>query len=426
MVSRLFVSALVSVSPALAQASPAGGNNQAAPKSAPTEEPSFSKKPSSSNLVDLIRQAKVVNPDYPVHVVVSGNFATVLTRRHPRAKEEDMKIDAVLITKSVLDAYGYCLDGVRVLFRDEDGTNGKKIAVTEQDIKNYGAGTMDPQQFLASLKLVSIDGELDGDTSGQSRGSESNIVVSPGPYEEQRLMLLDRINSLRKRGTGVAPYEKLFVTMDEAAKTAPSSEVKLLVARLAEKLKEQEQLCRQAEMVSRGQGVKGTVSTPASSPSTEAKLKDNLRAIGFDGSKLVELLGSEIKQLQEHGVNVSALNSELAACQSLMGRDPTSGIKALRELKMKVHASANEAMRKAQSQGGYNRMPSGFGPNGGQNGGPNAGPNGGYGGGSNGGQNGGPQPNGGPNGGPPFGPPPGGFPGNQPGNLNGFPPGGGD
>ena len=107
MVGRLFLSALVSVSPALAQSSSVSGNAQAVPKHSTAEEPSFTKKPTSSNLVDLIRQAKVVNPDYPVHAVVSGNYATVLTRRHPRAKEEDMKIDAVLITKSVLDAYGY-------------------------------------------------------------------------------------------------------------------------------------------------------------------------------------------------------------------------------------------------------------------------------------------------------------------------------
>lgn len=405
MVGRLFLSALVSVSPALAQGASGSGSGPAVSKTAAVEEPSFSRKPTSSNLVDLIRQAKVVNADYPVHVVISGNYATVLTRRHPRAKEEDMKIDAVLITKSVLDGYGYCLDGVRVLFRDEDGANGRKIAVTEQDIKNYGAGTMDPQQFLASLKLVSIDGELDGDSSELNRGKASSLVVSPGPYEEQRLMLLDRINSLRKRGTGVAPYEKLFVTMDDAAKTATAAEVKVLVSRLAEKLKEQEQLCRQAELVSRGQGVKGTVSTPASSPSTEAKLKENLRAIGFDGSKLVELLGGEIRQLQEHNVNVSALNSELAACQSLMNRDPAAGIKALRELKLKVHAASSGAMRKGQNQGGNNRqmMPPGFGPNGGQNGGSNGAP--GF----------------GPNGDPP-GPPPGGFPGNS----NGYPPRAGD
>ncbi|MBX9938086.1 MAG: hypothetical protein K2Y32_02475 [Candidatus Obscuribacterales bacterium] len=383
LVGRLFLSALVSVSPALAQASSADGNVRAAVKGVGVADPSFTKKPTSSNLVDLIRQAKVVNSDYPLHVVISGNYATVLTRRHPRAKEEDMKIDAVLITKSVLDAYGYCLDGVRVLFRDEDGTNGKKIAVTEQDIKNYGAGTMEPDQFLASLKLLNIDGELDGDTSTSARGLESSLSVSPGPYEEQRLILLDRINSLRKRGTGVAPYEKLFAAMDEAAKTSSASDVKLQVTRLAEKLKEQEQLCRQAEMVSRGQGVKGTVSTPASSPSTEAKLKDSLRAIGFDGSKLVELLGGEIKQLQEHNVNVSALNSELAACQSLMNRDPSAGIKALRELKMKVQATSNEAIKKMKGHGGFdtggnNRqgMPPGFGPNGGPPGLPPVNPNG--------------------------------------------------
>ncbi|MBK9279357.1 MAG: hypothetical protein IPM93_14440 [Candidatus Obscuribacter sp.] len=327
-------------------------------------EVSFNKRPTPSNLVDLVRQAKVVNPDYPLHVLISGNFATVMTRRHPKAKDEDLKIDAVLITKSILDAYGYCLDGVRVLYRDEDGSNGKRIAVAEADIKNYAAGTMEPQRFLDSLKMVSIDGELDNDPRhGNKAGAAvSELSVSPGPFEDQRLLLLDRINALRKRGTGVGPYEQLFLAMDQSARNQSSEEVRKQVKALAERLGEQEQLCRQAELVSRGKGVQGTTSTASASSPNEARIKESLKAAGLDGHRMVDKVGDDLNYMQRMGLDVNSLRAELKAAEQAMDKDPAAGMKALRQIKEKMYAAAQNAGPRHVPGGqfqGPNGMPGG-------------------------------------------------------------------
>lgn len=324
-------------------------------------EVSFNKRPTPSNLVDLVRQAKVVNPDYPLHVLVSGNFATVMTRRHPKAKDEDLKIDAVLITKSILDAYGYCLDGVRVLYRDEDGSNGKRIAVAEADIKNYAAGTMEPQRFLDSLKMVSIDGELDNDPRhGNKAGAAvSELSVSPGPFEDQRLLLLDRINTLRKRGTGVAPYERLFLSMDQSAKNQATEEVRKQVKALAERLSEQEQLCRQAELVSRGKGVQGTTSTASASSPNEARIKESLKAAGIDGHRMVDKVCEDLNYMQKMGIDVNCLKAELKLAEQSMDKDPAAGMKALRQLKEKMYAAAQNAGPRHVPTGQY-QGPSGM------------------------------------------------------------------
>lgn len=327
-------------------------------------EVSFNKRPTPSNLVDLVRQAKVVNPDYPLHVLISGNFATVMTRRHPKAKDEDLKIDAVLITKSILDAYGYCLDGVRVLYRDEDGSNGKRIAVAEADIKNYAAGTMEPQRFLDSLKMVSIDGELENDPRhGNKAGAAvSELSVSPGPFEDQRLLLLDRINALRKRGTGVGPYEQLFLAMDQSARNQSSDEVRKQVKALAERLSEQEQLCRQAELVSRGKGVQGTTSTASASSPNEARIKESLKAAGIDGHRMVDKVGDDLNYMQKMGLDVNSLRAELKAAEQAMDKDPAAGMKALRQIKEKMYAAAQNAGPRHVPGGQYqgpNGMPGG-------------------------------------------------------------------
>jgi hypothetical protein len=218
-------------------------------------KPVVSARAGSSQLVDTIRNARIVNPDYPLHAIVTGSQAKILTRRHPKATDDDLKIDSVLITKACTDAFVGQFSQVKVIFRDEDSSNGKSVLVTAQDIQNYASGEMEPQKFLSTLKISTIDGELDSEPSKTVLG-DSGLQASPGPYEEQRLILLDRINSLRRRGTGVAPYETLFLSLDELAKKGDPGPVRVAVLRLADKLTEQEKMIKQAHLVGAGQGIR--------------------------------------------------------------------------------------------------------------------------------------------------------------------------
>jgi hypothetical protein len=106
-----------------------------------------------------VRKAQVIKKDFPVHAVISGREATILTRRHPKATDDDLRIDAVLITKSVLDSFN-TIGTVQVLFRDEDSSSGKSVEVTAGDIKTYANGSpLIREKFLATIAVTKVGGD---------------------------------------------------------------------------------------------------------------------------------------------------------------------------------------------------------------------------------------------------------------------------
>jgi hypothetical protein len=271
----------------------------------------------------------------------------------------------VLITKSVLDAYGYCLDGVKVLYREEDGANARRITVSENDIKNYAQGAVDPQKFLDSIKIVAIDAT--GESRSNAGNSAEQLAVSPGPLEDQRLLLMDRIATLRKRGTGVAPYENIFRELDKAAQANNSEEVKKQVRSLADKLAAQEQLIRQAELVGKGQGVRGTTSTASASSPNEAFLK--LRALARssisvnDPQAVFEQVKAELETRQRRGENVKDMITELERIHTTKDKFPGLAWKSLSDLRDKLGlGQAGQSSQGSQgSQGNTNLRNAGAG-----------------------------------------------------------------
>ncbi|GEM_PF-1060824 len=211
--------------------------------------------PESEKIEAAVRQAHVVNKNYPLHAVISGREATILTRRHPKATDDDLRIDGVLVTKAVIDSFPSNIDRVKVLFRDEDATSGKSVELTAADIKEYGIGAMDAKKFLATIVVTKVGGD---EELNQSRltAAERKLTVSAGPYDEERLLLMDRINTLRRKGTGVTPFETMFAQIETLAKAGAPVPVKEAMRVLADKLAQQEDLVRQANRTGSGRGIK--------------------------------------------------------------------------------------------------------------------------------------------------------------------------
>ncbi|MBP9093635.1 hypothetical protein KBI23_21635 [bacterium] len=215
---------------------------------------------------EAVRKAQVIKKDYPVHAVISGREATILTRRHPKATDDDLRIDAVLITKSVLDSFN-TIGTVQVLFRDEDSSSGKSVEVTAGDIKTYANGTIDPKKFLATIAVTKVGGDEEA-TRSKLSAEEKKFSVSPGLYEEQRLLLMDRINTLRRKGTGVAPFEAMFAQIEAQTKSGQNAALKDSIHKLGEKLAAQEDLVRQANRTGSGRGISVVSSSKISSQSS--------------------------------------------------------------------------------------------------------------------------------------------------------------
>lgn len=228
------------------------------------------------NVEEAVRRAQVIKKDFPVHAVISGREATILTRRHPKATDDDLRIDAVLITKSVLDSFD-TIGTVQVLFRDEDSSSGKSVEVTAGDIKTYANGTIDPKKFLATIAVTKVGGDDEAHKSKLS-AEERKMSVSSGQYEEQRLLLMDRINTLRRKGTGVAPFEAMFAQIETQVKSGQSTMLKDSIQKLGEKLAAQEDLVRQANRTGSGRGISVISSSKTSSQSSSLTQKSDRAA----------------------------------------------------------------------------------------------------------------------------------------------------
>lgn len=193
----------------------------------------------SAEVVTLLRGAKIIDPDYPIRAVMADKQATILTRRKPRASEGDMKIDAMLIAKTIVDSYGADIQTVNVLFSTEAQPDAyAKIAISEQEVRSFGAGKINETQLMQSLQVAHED--------DASLVPEAQKDLQPGPFMEQRLALQDQIQALKSGGTGTAPFEQLFQQVEDSIKDGQTSAAREQLADLADRLKEQVQLKKEA------------------------------------------------------------------------------------------------------------------------------------------------------------------------------------
>lgn len=272
------------------------------------------------NVEEAVRKAQVIKKDFPVHAVISGREATILTRRHPKATDDDLRIDAVLITKSVLDSFN-TIGTVQVLFRDEDSSSGKSVEVTAGDIKTYANGAIDPKKFLATIAVTKVGGDEEA-TKSKLSAEEKKFSVSPGLYEEERLLLMDRINTLRRKGTGVAPFEAMFAQIETQTKSGQNVALKDSIQKLGEKLAAQEDLVRQANRTGSGRGISVISSSKTSSHSSS-------QSQNSDRASSTPLLPAPTDPIEaDNQLLFTKIKSELAQHRG----DPTFGVYYLRKL----------------------------------------------------------------------------------------------
>lgn len=218
----------------------------------------------TTELVTLLRDAKIVSQSSRLTVSISGREVTVMTRRGAKLNDDDCKINSVLMAKTVMAAYPV-ISRVKVLFAVEGSDSCDQVVVRTGDVKSFDSGTVTEEQLLSSLELEHLSGDqLSGSSSGSSQ-------VAVGPYRERRLMLLSRIEELKNGGTGVGPFVQNFNKIEDMIKTNNVKEASAAIDVLARNLTEQEKLRRQAQKVSAGQGVRGaSLQRPNTSPAVSS------------------------------------------------------------------------------------------------------------------------------------------------------------
>jgi hypothetical protein len=341
---------------------------------------------SNAQLTALVRDPSVGSRALSVTVVGSGPLVTVLAEEREAAQDKDLKIDAMFLSRTLIEGAPGQIDKVKVLF-SQTGKPARHITISRGEINDFSAGRISAATLLQSLTLVAVH-------------AENMPEITDGPEVERRLLAWKRIDKLRAQGTGVSPFEAIFKEIQGLAKANDAEKVSQRLTYLESKLTGQEEQVKQAKDSLRGRGVPAvkTASTAGAGAGAGAATPS-----GHSGAPAQSAASGYIPPEADHlRSTFNAQSSEIIS--QVTRKNSTEGFK-LRDLKAEIEkafashqdAKAFEMLHNFDLMATKILGTSAFGPGG----------QGGQGGGMGGGMN----PGGGPpGGGPPGGGPPGGGP----------------
>lgn len=137
-------------------------------------------------LLGAVREAKIINPAFELHLVIEGDTAKVNTAREVADKEDDCKIDAVIIGKTIM-AKDPAIKKTIVLFHPDSQTSAVagnddkawRVVVTDTEIEQFKSGNMNQQALLSLLVVQHVARKgaksqtpqaFDGNSEHQPRG----------------------------------------------------------------------------------------------------------------------------------------------------------------------------------------------------------------------------------------------------------------
>lgn len=272
---------------------------------------------STSEMVLVLREAKVVAPTSRLDVLQSEQEVTVITKRTAKMNDDDCKIKAVLMAKALMDAQPKQLAAVKVIYTVDGSNFMNRVVVGAGDVHSFAGGTITEKQLLASL-------DLSKDAGDGSDGAKTSVVT--GPQKERRAVLQSRIEALKQGGTGVAPFQKMFNDIEDLTKAGKAKEASQLISDLSTKLSSQESLRDQAKRVGEGRGVKGQQGITAANPGAGQQWKPNSNAgnsapqNAMDFQSRANWMKNKLDEMESKGIAISDLRSRLKDVENQSSR----------------------------------------------------------------------------------------------------------
>jgi hypothetical protein len=185
-------------------------------------------------------------------VVGTGPAVTVVAEEDPKSADQDLKIDAIFLSKALIEAAPSQISTVKVLF-SQIGKPGRYISIGKDQISEYGSGKVTAPQLLTALHLKDVE-------------PEKAPAVQPGLEFDHRLLTWKRINRLKQTGTGVKPFESIFQEVEGLAKSGDADKLEQKLAYLDSKLAEQEEQIALIRKAARGHGVPASPTADRQTP----------------------------------------------------------------------------------------------------------------------------------------------------------------
>lgn len=170
--------------------------------------------PTPAEMRQAIASKKILKSD--VQAYYSNGEATINTYAHPKATDNDCKIEAVLVTK-VLTAdpgFGSAIKSVRVNFYNQSNpTYYRAVVVPEGQIKLFASRAITDQQLLQGVAF----------TTGRAASAQPTEIrnlqdVASGVQINERITLANNILQLKNQGVDVSRPMAVFMKMEAEVK----------------------------------------------------------------------------------------------------------------------------------------------------------------------------------------------------------------
>lgn len=201
-------------------------------------------KLSSAQLLTLVRESESVKSKKELNLLGTGPSVTILTTPYKGASKRDLQIEAVFVARALIEGAPGQIDNVKVIFAGQPakGEEGLVTNVDKATIVAYSKGQVSPDKLLASVRLIPVQPDV-----------TPNVV--PGPQQERRLLIWQRIDKLAQHGTGTQPFKAIFNGIEETVKNGEPSNLSVRLEDLEVKLSEQEEQVALARKAAQGRGV---------------------------------------------------------------------------------------------------------------------------------------------------------------------------
>lgn len=173
---------------------------------------------SQAQVQGIIKSSGAIEPKYSQAAVQSsGGRVVIWLTRNPKDDQSDCKVNTLILAKAVMDADD-SVDMVTCAYRI-DQERYWSIDASQAHVKAYGSGDIEKDRILANIPSHLITRAASFDTLLQQS-------VGKGPYQAERLNLLNRLNVLSGRGSAAGEplptIDRFYPRFDALNKAAMS------------------------------------------------------------------------------------------------------------------------------------------------------------------------------------------------------------
>lgn len=189
--------------------------------------------PSQSQIVETITNAKILPASVALNARYSMGEVSLYMYRSAKVSDNDLKIDSVLITKTLRDKFGADIKSVQLNFYDKESkAQIRQCTVNQMHLNSFASRQISQDQLLAFLNVTRLNA---GSTSS---GSTSNpllnanveavlaMTTAPGFKVDERTILLARIKSVaRKNGSNYQRLAASYKNIDDLIRAGKTEEI---------------------------------------------------------------------------------------------------------------------------------------------------------------------------------------------------------